>query len=92
MPGKRLYVRCKVARGLFESEFYVSVQRSSAFVDRSQVQVAVPPDQGNEVDGLVVAYFVGEDQRAGQTLVELPGQPAVGGLRTWVPAGLLANA
>jgi hypothetical protein len=85
-----LYVRCKVSRGFFGSEFYVIVGDSSAFVDEQSVRVESRPDKGQEVDGSVLAYLVTEeDQRA---LVELPGQAVVGGLRTWVPKATLAYA
>jgi hypothetical protein len=84
------YARCKVSRGFFGSEFYVVVGDSSVFVDSGSVKIDKTPDQGQEVDGLVVAYLVKEeDQRA---LVELPGQAVVGGLRTWVSKATLASA
>ena len=85
-----LYVRCRVSRGFFGSEFYVVVGDSSAFVDERNVKVEQAPAKGQEVDGSVLAYLVREeDQRA---LVELPGQAVVGGLRTWVPRETLASA
>ena len=92
MPGKQLYVRCKVSSGLFETEYYVSVHRSSLYVDRAQVKVDRSPNPGDEVDGMVLAYVIHHDERIGEALVEFPGQPVVGGLRSWVPTGQLAFA
>jgi hypothetical protein len=86
--GTERYVRCKVARGFFDSERYVIVASSSAYVDRGFVRSAVPPISG-QVDGEVRAYVVLE--KGNKALVELPGQPVVGGLRTWVSKLALAS-
>jgi hypothetical protein len=92
MGEKKRYVRCKVMPGLFDSEFYVAVESSSAYVDRATVKVANDPAPGKEVTGEVLAYVVTEDTKQGRALVELSGQAVVGGLRTWVPINLLAGA
>ena len=84
------YVRCKVSPGFFGSEFYVIVGDSSAFVDQSSVKLDKIPEKGAEVDGAVLAYLVAME--AERALIELPGQAVVGGLRTWVPRGILAAA
>jgi len=82
--AKILYVSCVVANGLFESEFYITVHASSVYVDREKVQVEHAPHNGDKVKGKVVAYLI-EEKSDGQVLVELPGEPVVGGLRAWVP-------
>lgn len=87
MTTQARYVRCKVSPGLFDTEFYVVINGFSAYVDRSNVRVKDVPDQGQEVDGEVLAYFIGERQR--EVLIELPGEPVVGGLRGWVPKSQL---
>jgi hypothetical protein len=87
--GSERYVRCKVARGFFESERYVMVASSSAYVDRALVRSAPPPVSG-QVDGEVRAYVI--QVKGDRALVELPGQPVVGGLRTWVPKAAFASA
>jgi hypothetical protein len=86
----KTYVQCRVARGYFGTEFYVVVGDSSAFVDRSSVEVGNPPEEGKQVEGKVLAYVVQEDRE--RALIELPGQAVVGGLRTWVSKSLLASA
>jgi hypothetical protein len=86
---KSLYVKCKVSLGNFETEFYVIVDRSSAFVSRENVKVDRPPEGNREVDGQVLAYLVTEDRD--KALIQLPGEPAVGGLRAWVPRSALAG-
>lgn len=78
-----LYVSCIVSTGLFESEFYITVQDSSVYVDREKVKVDPPPHNGNKVQGQVLAYFI--EERSDKVLVELPGEAVVGGLRAWVP-------
>jgi len=85
---KALYVRCKVSLGNFETEFYVSLDNSSAFVSRDSVKVDRAPESGREVDGQVLAYLISEERD--KALVQLPGEPAVGGLRAWVPRSALA--
>jgi hypothetical protein len=88
--SKTLYVNCTVAPGIFESEFFVTVRDSSYYVDRVNVQVNQSPLNGDEVEGRVIAYLV--DETSDQALVELPGEVAFGGLRTWVPKADLVFA
>jgi hypothetical protein len=84
---KELYVQCKVLPGNFETEFYVILFTSSAYVSRESVKVDKIPTK-NEVDGQVLAYLISEEKD--KALVQLPGEPVVGGLRTWVPRTALA--
>lgn len=83
-----LYVTCTVSKGLFESEFYVRVRDSSFYLDRINVQVGRFPNNGDEVEGRVIAYLV--EEKSDQVLVELPGEAVIGGLRAWVPRSDLA--
>jgi dCTP deaminase len=86
---RRSLVRCKVSRGFFESELLVIVAESSAYVNRDNVKTTGDPASG-EADGFVSAYVI---ERSGdRTLIELPGQPVVGGARTWVPTSFLSAA
>jgi len=80
--------------GFFSSEYYVKLSTGDAYiVDRSNVKVErEPQSRAEEVNGKVVAYVV--DQNPSALLVELPGEPVAGGLRTWIPrndAGPLAQ-
>jgi hypothetical protein len=85
-----LYVYCKVSVGLFETEYYVFLGTSTALVSKDDVVVTIVPKKAEEqVDGKVRAYVVGMHNN--QTLVELSGEPVVGGLRTWVPTTALAG-
>lgn len=79
-----IYVSCIVANGIFESEFYITVKDSAVYVDREKVTVEHPPHNGDKVKGKVLAYFI-EEKSDGRVLVELPGEPVVGGLRAWIP-------
>ena len=78
------YIQCEVFPGLFETEYYVTVNGSSAYyVDRSNViSIKGQPAQDKSVPGEVRGYVV--QQTPDKTLVQLPGEPVVGGLRTWV--------
>ena len=87
---KILYVTCTVSQGLFDSEFYITVKGSSVYVDRVNVKVNRSPHNGDEVEGKVVAYLI--EEKSDQALIELPGEPVVGGLRAWVPKADLAFA
>lgn len=89
MTSKPVYVRCKVSRGLFDTEFYVVLSGSSVIVNKTSVKVIHEPDKDAEVDGQVLAYLI--EEAKGNLLVELPGQAVVGGLRTWVPKELAAS-
>ena len=85
------YVQCKVLPGLFDGEFYVLINgSSSAYVNKDNVMVVTAPRRDNEVDGRVLAYII--SRRDDQSLVEVPGEAVVGGLRTWVPNAMLAPA
>jgi len=88
MANKFMFVRCKVLRGLFDTEYYVIVSDSSAYVSRSTVRVNTDPKDGAEVEGQVEVFVVEEDNE--KALIELPGEPVVGGLRTWVPKTQIA--
>lgn len=78
-----VYIQCEVLPGLFDSEYYVLVNGSSAYyINRSQVQVKQEPAVGQSVAGRVLGYLV--EQSQGKTLVQLTGEAVVGGLRTWV--------
>jgi CDP-diacylglycerol pyrophosphatase len=86
-----LFVQCKVLPGLFDNEYLVSVLDASAFVSRSRVRVVnFDPNAKQAMDGSVLAYFV--EQSKDRLLVELPGEPVVGGLRTWIPEELVVAA
>lgn len=89
MP-KTLLVRCAVSAGIFESEFYITVRDSAVYVDRDNVRVEQAPSGGGEVKGQVVAFLI--EEKSDQALIELPGEPVVGGLRAWVPKADLAYA
>jgi hypothetical protein len=85
-----IYALCTVSKGLFETEFIVTIHSSSAYVDSINVKVSHPPAKGDEVEGKVLAYLI--EEKNGQALIEIPGEPVVGGLRTWVPKTELASA
>jgi hypothetical protein len=87
---KTIYVTCAVSQGLFDSEYYITLNDSSAYVDRANVQVKENPQNGDEVKGRVIAYLI--EEKSDRALIELPGEPVVGGLRTWVPKGDFAFA
>jgi hypothetical protein len=88
---KKVYVRCKVLPGLFDSEYYVLVNgTSSAYVIQSNVKTNRKPEHGSEIDGQVLAYLI--QQEKNRSLIELSGEAVVGGLRTWIPNEMLAVA
>jgi hypothetical protein len=89
MP-KQIYVMCRVSKGFWENELYVSVGGTSAFVQRENVRVDDPPEPNKEVVGKVLAFLLHES--GDKALIELPGEPVVGGLRNWVPMAALAKA
>jgi hypothetical protein len=86
----RLYVRCNVLPGLFDSEYLVSFTDVSAFVARTAVRVAEQPTEERAVVGSVEAYCLGE--RADSALIELSGEPVVGSLRFWIPRAAIVQA
>ena len=90
MSASTVYVRCKVLPGMFDNELYVIVSGSSVYVNQESVKLEEPVRQDAEVRGLVAAYLI--DKQADRSLVELSGQPAVGGLRTWVDNRQFAQA
>jgi len=71
--------------GFFSSEYYVKLSNGDAYiVDRNNITVDREPlNRSEEVRGKVVAYVV--DQTPTSLLVELPGAPVAGGLRSWIP-------
>jgi hypothetical protein len=86
----KMYVRCKVLPGLFDSELYVLINGlSSAYVTHNSVKISGTPKHGVEVDGQVLVYVVSKERD--RSLVEVSGEAVVGGLRTWVPNEMLAS-
>ena len=81
--AKTQYVKCKLASGFFDGELYVLLGSSSAIVSRDAVRIIHEPKPNVEGQGEVCVYVV--ERTPNRLLVELPGQPVVGGLRTWVP-------
>ena len=79
-----VHINCKVLLGLFENEYYVMVNGSSAYyVNKANVvKLFGEPQVDNPVDGIVLGYLV--ETSEGKTLVQLPGEAVVGGMRTWV--------
>jgi hypothetical protein len=78
-----VYIRCKVHKGLFDTEYYVLVNGSSAYyISTANVDVPKQPKGDSSVDGKVRAYLI--QRKKGRSLVQLPGEAIVGGLRTWV--------
>jgi hypothetical protein len=72
-----------VAPGFADTEYYVMVPDGpAAYVSRDLVTVQRPPSEGSEVEGSVEVYVLEQGER--DTLIELPGEPVVGGLRTRV--------
>ena len=85
----RFLVRCRVSKGFFDGEVLVMVAESSAYVSRDNVRLSTELMAG-EVEGHVAAYVI--QQNGDRALIELPGQPVVGGARTWVPASDVSAA
>ncbi len=83
MPDE--YVDCVIASGFFDNELYVTVGDSSAIVSRGNVQVTREPQDQKDGRGKVCVYII--ERKADRLLVEIPGQPVVGGLRTWIDRG-----
>jgi len=85
-----IYIRCKVHRGLFDTEYYVMVNGSSAYyISRDNVEVSKMPEGDKGVDGKVRGYLI--ERKKDRSLVQLPGEAVVGGLRTWVENTALIN-
>lgn len=84
-------VEVKVARGFADSEFYVMVPGGpAAYVSRDLVFVDKVPTGDSQVEGQVQVYVL--DEGEGDFLIELPGEPALGGLRTRIDKSLLLSA
>jgi hypothetical protein len=88
---KTAYLKCKVLPGLFDTEYYVLVNGSSAaYVNRANVNFKGLPKHRAPVEGRVFVYVI--DRKPEESLVEFTGEAVVGGLRTWVPNTLFARA
>ncbi len=93
MTHEKYFIDCRISPGTFNDEFYVILtdNGSSALVNRKNVHFDAAPEKGAEVDGQVQAYLIDDPEGRDVALIELPGEPVVGGLRTWVPKSLLAR-
>lgn len=84
------YVACTLAAGFFDNELYVNLGNSSAIVDRTNLRITIEPKDLTEGTGSVCVFVV--EEHSDKLLVEIPGEPVVGGLRTWVPTSMTAAA
>lgn len=84
-------LKVMVTPGFADTEYYVMVPDGpSAYVSRDLVSVIETPGVGREVAGQIKVYVLDVGER--DTLIELPGEPVVGGLRTRVANSLLLSA
>lgn len=84
----RLHV--SVALGFAETEYYVMVPGGpAAYVDRGLVNVDRQPSGDDQVAGDVRVYVIEQTDR--DALIELPGEPVIGGLRARVDQSLLTQ-
>lgn len=83
------YIDCILSSGFFEDELYVTLGESSAIVNRSDVRVEREPKDSTDGQGQICVYVI--EKKANRLLVEIPGQPVVGGLRTWINQELSAE-
>ncbi len=84
------YINCKVFPGLFSTEYYIVLNDTGCYVHRDNVRVHELPQAKHEVSGQVLGYVI--ERQHGKTLVQLPGEAVVGGLRTWVEDTALSAA
>ena len=90
LARERCYVRCKISLGFFDDEFYVILADfTSTLVNRKNVQFEDVPSGSAEVDGQVQVYMIEYPTEGNEVLIELPGEPVVGGLRAWIPKSLI---
>ncbi len=84
------YFPCRVLPGLLDSEYYVMLDDSSAYVPRSAVRVRAEPTE-SEVEGQLKVIVVEQDPDLARTLIEMPGEAVIGNARSWVPSNLLTG-
>jgi hypothetical protein len=82
------YVTCEVLPGLFDTEYYVLLSTSAYYIHRDNVRVREQPRAEHRVPGQVLGYVIATEP--GKTLIQLPGEAVVGGLRTWVDNSALS--
>ena len=89
-----LLVKCDVGRGLFKTEYLVSVPPdapgASFYVDQEDVQVIKEPQKGESVPGKVFAYLI--EHRGVEVVIEMTGTPVSGGTRISVPESITEAA
>jgi hypothetical protein len=96
MKEQRRYVRCKVSQGFFSGELYVVVAEpmdgevSSAYVSADNVRLVGEAPKEGDVDGELLVHVIKETKD--KALVEIPGQPVVGGLRSWIEKNAMVTA
>ena len=77
--------------GFSTTSTYVMVNGSSAYyIHKANVELTKQPAAGQAVIGRVKAYVV--EQQEDKTLIQLPGEPVVGGVRTWVQSEAVTAA
>jgi len=80
-----VYISCKILKGIFDDECYVMVNGSAAYYINNRLIRTAPGvvlTSDTPVIGEVQGYAI--ESQGGKTLVQLPGEVVVGGVRTWV--------
>ena len=93
MAGERKgWIPCKATKGLFEEEAFVILDWLAAPVSAilNQECLAHKPKGADLEDNHVVSYIIGT--KGDDFIVELPGEPVVGGLRAIVSKDMISMA
>ena len=78
-------IQCELRPGLFDNEYLVLIgSGASVLVGADSVKVERAPTPDDAGSGAVLVYLIG--QEGDSALIEVPGEPVVGGLRSWGPA------
>jgi hypothetical protein len=85
---KNFSASCQVLPGVFDSEFYVILGASSAYVSRSCVQVEDLPSS-EAVHGRVSVTLVSYSENQQNALVQMPGEVVIGSPRSWIATNSL---
>jgi hypothetical protein len=86
-----VYITCKVLPGIFDDECYVMVNGSAAYyINAKLIRLEGKLDPNKAVTAQVKGYLIEKD--GAKSLVQLPGEAAVGGVRAWVESEAVVAA
>ncbi|MFH0831465.1 MAG: hypothetical protein V1886_01190 [archaeon] len=71
----KMYIKCKVSKGIFSSEYHIAVanikgEYTAGFADKQSVKIKKEPQEGETLEGFAKVYLI--EEHKDKYLIQLP--------------------